>query len=232
VAERAEVVFASLPTQEVVAQAVWGTDGLAQAARPGLSFVDLSTNLPGFAIDLSRRLGESGVTVLDAPILGSPHEVADRSTAVIVGGPPEAFEQLRPLLEQAFGTVRYAGGPGAGLTVKLINNLVNYCSLGLAQEVLHLSDRAGVQRVVLYEVLQGRAWDGGLWCYIAEKAGNDPAAAAGAGLSAFKSSSSGLTGKSLAMAVQMGHELGVALPTGTALLERLDHAKAKAGTGD
>lgn len=222
VAARSDVVFASLPTTADVEQVVFGGEGLLAGARDGLIFVDLSTNLPGFARRVARELAARGGASLDAPIMGSPDQVESGTTAVVVGGEAVTFDTVRPLLQTTFQHVFHAGGHGAGLAVKLVNNLLNYCNLGVAREALSLAAAAGVKHELLSQVLRTRSWDGAFWAYVAEKIDErDYRADAAMDLSLFKTSSSGLTGKSLGMALQLGEELGVPLVLGDALMDLL-----------
>ena len=228
VVARAEIVFTSLPEPTDVEQVIWGDGGLHEAGREGLILVEMSTNLPGFARDLAARLSGLGIAMLDAPIMGSPAQVEHRETSVVVGGDAKVFARVEPLLGACFRNVFHAGGHGAGLTAKLVNNLLNYCSLGVAKEVLSLAAGAGIAPEMLFPILQTRGWDGPFWKYVSEKIGQE-------GyddnhrmdLSLFKTSSSGLTGKSLAMAVEMGKALDVPLQFGSLLLTLLRQDESK-----
>jgi 3-hydroxyisobutyrate dehydrogenase-like beta-hydroxyacid dehydrogenase len=229
VAGQAEIVFTSLPNSDDVEQVVRGDGGLQEGAHEGLILVELSTNLPSFARQLAAALAERDVAMLDAPIMGSPAQVEKRETAVLVGGAKEVFARVEPLFRACFRDVFYAGTHGAGLTVKLVNNLLNYCNLGLAKEVLSLAAGAGIAPELLFPVLRTRSWDGAFWEYAAEKMegkGYDPGYTMD--LSLFKTSSSGLTGKSLAMALKMGEELEVPLLFGNLLINLMRQTKGSA----
>ncbi|MCZ6842000.1 MAG: NAD(P)-dependent oxidoreductase [SAR324 cluster bacterium] len=229
VAGQAEIVFTSLPKPTDVEQVVWGDGGLHEASREGLILVEMSTNLPSFARDLAARLTERGMAVLDVPIMGSPAQVENRETSVVVGGDAQVFARVEPLLGACFRNVFHVGGHGAGLTVKLINNLLNYCNLGIAKEVLSLAAGAGIVPELLFPVLQTRGWDEPFWKYVAEKVeqgGYDSSHTMD--LTLFKTSSSGLTGKSLAMALEMGDELDVPLQFGNLLIKLMRQAKSNA----
>ena len=55
VALACDIVFSSLPGPREIEQVVLGPDGIADAARPGLLYVDLSTNSPTVAQRRRRR---------------------------------------------------------------------------------------------------------------------------------------------------------------------------------
>ena len=70
VALACDIVFSSLPGPREVERVALGTDGIADAARPSLIYVDLSTNSPTVAQRLCATLAAKGVTMLDAPVSG------------------------------------------------------------------------------------------------------------------------------------------------------------------
>ncbi len=63
----------------------------------------------------------------------------------MIAGPPAIWEQVRPLLE-VFGKPFFMGAnPGAGQTMKLVNNLLGACAIAITAEGMTLGDqgRAG-----------------------------------------------------------------------------------------
>ena len=68
VASQVDVVFTNLPDSPDVEEVALGKNGVIQAARSGLIFVDNSTIKPASARKISDILGEKGVLCLDAPV--------------------------------------------------------------------------------------------------------------------------------------------------------------------
>jgi 3-hydroxyisobutyrate dehydrogenase-like beta-hydroxyacid dehydrogenase len=60
VAQSCAIVFSSLPGPREIEQVALGEKGLIAAARPGLIYVDLSTNAPSMARRVSAALAERG----------------------------------------------------------------------------------------------------------------------------------------------------------------------------
>ena len=104
VAQACDIVFSSLPGPHEVEQVALGEDGIIAAARPGLIYVDLSTNFPAMAQRVCTALADKGVTMIDAPVSGGVVGAERGSLAVMVGGDSQAFTTCKPLLRMAFMT--------------------------------------------------------------------------------------------------------------------------------
>src|SRR5262249_24170147 len=70
VAQACDIVFSSLPGPREIEQVALGENGIIEAARAGLIYVDLSTNAPAVAQRGGAALAAQGVTMLDAPVSG------------------------------------------------------------------------------------------------------------------------------------------------------------------
>jgi 3-hydroxyisobutyrate dehydrogenase-like beta-hydroxyacid dehydrogenase len=71
----------------------------------------------------------------------------------MVGGPEAEYEALRPLLER-FGKPFYMGAtPGAGQTMKLVNNLLGAVAIGVTAEGMAFGIKAGLDPARMIEVL-------------------------------------------------------------------------------
>jgi 3-hydroxyisobutyrate dehydrogenase len=151
-ARDAEVTILSLPSPAVVEDAVLGPAGVVHGAPPGSVVVDMSTSPPALARRLADALGARDVASLDAPVSGGPVGDEAATLAIMVGGPQEAFERVRPLLE-ALGKPAHVGGPGAGQALKLANNLIVGCTMAAMSEACAILEREGIDPAQAYEVL-------------------------------------------------------------------------------
>src|SRR5690606_11163701 len=94
-----EVVFTMVSDTPDLEAVVLGPDGAALGLEPGSVLVDMSTVSPAATRRLAAELEDRGVSMLDAPVSGGS-EGAERGTlSIMVGGPAEALERVRPLLE-------------------------------------------------------------------------------------------------------------------------------------
>jgi 3-hydroxyisobutyrate dehydrogenase-like beta-hydroxyacid dehydrogenase len=149
VASAAESVFVSLPTPEVV-QAV------AAAVTAGnriKTFVDLSTTGPRVAAEVGVRLAEHGITAVDSPVSGGVGGAEKGTLAVMVSGPRETLERLRPPLE-VIGKVFFVGDrPGLAQTMKLVNNLLSVAALAITSEGMVMGVKAGLDPKLMVDVI-------------------------------------------------------------------------------
>src|ERR1700745_4262638 len=74
----------------------------------------------------ARRFTERGAHVLDAPVSGGKEGAENRNLGVMVGGPREIFDRVRPVLDAFSDKVFYAGAIGAGSVAKLVHNMIGH----------------------------------------------------------------------------------------------------------
>jgi 2-hydroxy-3-oxopropionate reductase len=144
-----------VPDSPDVVQLTLGEDGILEANRPGLIYIDMSTIAPGVAKKVAAELGKKGVRCLDAPVSGGEVGAKNATLSIMVGGDADLFEEVRPVLEVMGKTVTLCGDHGAGQTVKACNQVqVALNFIGLA-EALVLGAKAGVDPAVILKVLSG-----------------------------------------------------------------------------
>ena len=153
VAVRSEVVISMVPDSPDVEAVALGADGIIAAARPGLIYADMSTIAPQTAIRVASALGEHGVRCLDAPVSGGETGARNATLSIMVGGPADLFEEMRPIFEVLGKTITHCGGHGAGQTVKACNQIqVAMNFIGMA-EAFVLGAKAGVDPAIVLKVL-------------------------------------------------------------------------------
>ncbi|MGW4850080.1 NAD(P)-dependent oxidoreductase [Streptomyces sp. NPDC004288] len=111
------------------------------ALRPGTRWIDTSTVGPDTVAALAARL-PVGVTLIDAPVMGSVDRAAAGELMILAGGDTAPVAALLGRL----GTVTPCGGPGTGAALKLV--LINAAIGGVAlvAEALALADALGLPR--------------------------------------------------------------------------------------
>jgi 3-hydroxyisobutyrate dehydrogenase-like beta-hydroxyacid dehydrogenase len=151
-AEAAEFVFTSVPTDAVLEEVASGPDGILAGLAAGKVWVDMSTVSPQVSRDLARRVKERGAALLDAPVSGSVPQVQSGTLTIMVGGDEHAFARVEPILRE-LGTPTYIGENGQGLVLKLAINISLAVQMLAFAEGLLLADRAGVDRTRAVEVM-------------------------------------------------------------------------------
>jgi 3-hydroxyisobutyrate dehydrogenase-like beta-hydroxyacid dehydrogenase len=152
VADATPVVFLSLPNPPIVLEVVLGTHGIREGNRIEVC-VDLSTSGPETAVKLAAGLAERKVASLEAPVSGGIKGAREGTLSLMVAGPAATWEEVRPLLG-VFGKPIFMGAnPGAGQTMKLVNNLLGACAIAITAEGMTLGIKAGLDPARMIEVL-------------------------------------------------------------------------------
>ncbi|MDN0194463.1 NAD(P)-dependent oxidoreductase [Streptomyces sp. S.PNR 29] len=111
---------------------------IVPALRPGTHWVEMSTVGPDAVRELAARLGE-GVTLVDAPVMGSTDKAAAGRLGILAGGDADGVEHVLARL----GTVTRTGPPGSGAALKLVLNAAVIGGVALVAEALRLADALG-----------------------------------------------------------------------------------------
>jgi 3-hydroxyisobutyrate dehydrogenase-like beta-hydroxyacid dehydrogenase len=153
-AGRCDRVFVCLPDEETCEKVLAGDDGVFGNARAGTIVADHST----VSLHLSRSMAEhaswAGVHFLDAPVSGGPEGATNATLSIMVGGAEYAYNIALPEFEKMGATVVHFGGPGAGTTMKLINQLLLCVHIVAAAEAFNLANNAGVDIRKATDLLQ------------------------------------------------------------------------------
>ena len=161
VARASEVTITMLPDSPDVEAVALGPGGVLEGAGPGSYYVDMSTIAPAVSRRVAAAGAERGVACLDAPVSGSDIAAQQGTLSIMVGGAPEAFETVRPVLDAMGKNVVYAGPSGMGETVKLCNQVAGNGTLLAVSEALLLGAKAGADLNVVIKALAGgaaRSW--------------------------------------------------------------------------
>lgn len=153
VAEQSEIVITVLPDGPDVERVVLGPEGVVKGARPGTILLDCSTIDPEVTRRVGAALRVAGCGMVDAGMGGMPPAAEEGSLILMVGAMPEDLARVTPLLEAMGKQSFHCGGPGAGMSVKLINNLLAMTILAADLEALAMGVRAGLKPDVMLRVL-------------------------------------------------------------------------------
>ena len=111
VADRAETVLASLPSPAVSLEVATGATGVIEGSRVK-RYVDLSTVGSPTAVQIHDLLAERGIAALDSPVSGGVGGAEKGALAIMVSGPRNEFEVIRPALEASAARSTSARNPG------------------------------------------------------------------------------------------------------------------------
>lgn len=157
VATLSDVVFTNLPDSPDVEHIVLGEDGVIEGVRSGMVFVDHSTIKPSSARLIAEELAKKDVQSLDAPVSGGDIGAQQGTLSIMVGGPAEALELVRPLLEVMGKNITHVGGSGAGQIAKAANQVMVAAQMVGLGELLILAKKAGADPEKVVQAIQGGA---------------------------------------------------------------------------
>jgi 3-hydroxyisobutyrate dehydrogenase-like beta-hydroxyacid dehydrogenase len=148
----ADVLITMLATPDALLDVLFGNGGAMSRMREGQTLIEMSTVGPAVIEEIASKL-PNGVTLVDAPVLGSVPAATDGTLFVFVGADDQTFDRVRPILD-AFGSVRRIGGLGDGAAVKLVVNLTLGAVMSTVGEALVLARAFGLDRSIVLDVLE------------------------------------------------------------------------------
>ena len=155
VAAGCDVVFSMVADAADVEQVARGAGGVAEGARAGLIYVDMSTIAPAAAQSISARLLDKGVTMLDAPVSGGEVGAISGGLTIMVGGDAAAFAKVEPLFARMGKAATLIGGPGAGQVAKACNQILTGVGVLAVAEAFNFARKSGVDAGKVREALLG-----------------------------------------------------------------------------
>jgi len=157
----ADAVVSMLPASRHVEALYLGEGGLMSQIAPGTLVIDSSTIAAATSRKLAEEGGKRGIAVIDAPVSGGTGGAVAGTLTFMVGGSEADLERARPLLEKMGANIFHAGGPGAGQTAKICNNMLLGVLMIGTSEAIALGVANGLDPKVLSEIM--RRSSGGNW---------------------------------------------------------------------
>jgi len=222
VCEAADTTFVMVTNTAALEGASQGPEGLLAGLGAGKLLIDMSTVGPATSRELAAKVRETGADMLDAPVSGSISMVESGKLSIMVGGQRATFDRAKPLLEDIGQKVTYIGENGLALSMKIATNVsIAVQMLALAESVV-LAEKAGVARETAIEVLTNSAIASPLVQYKAPCILTMPEP---------PMFSANMMQKDVTLALDLGRELQVTLPTAAVASEFLSTAREQ-GLGE
>ncbi|PYS36760.1 MAG: NAD(P)-dependent oxidoreductase [Acidobacteria bacterium] len=217
VAESTDVTISMLRDPEALSQTANGPNGIVEGLGPGKVWVDMSTVSPALSRTLAGRVRERGADMVDAPVSGSVITVQQGKLSVMVGGRPETFERVKPLLLDLGPKVTHVGENGLALVMKIATNLSLPVQILAFTEGLLLAEKSGIPRETAVDVLLHTVAASPMLQYRGPFVLNMPDEAW------FNVN---MMQKDMLLALELGRQVDVPLPTTTVANEFLTAARA------
>jgi 3-hydroxyisobutyrate dehydrogenase-like beta-hydroxyacid dehydrogenase len=156
-ARESDVVILCVTGSVQVEDNVFGAEGLLTAAREGLIVVDTSTAEPGSTAKIREAFAAKATRYVDAPLGRTPKEAEEGRLNAMVGADEATFARLKPVLSAFCENIFHVGPPGAGHTLKLVNNFMALTIAASIAEAYAVASKAGVRLDKLFEVVSQSA---------------------------------------------------------------------------
>ena len=156
-AEGSDVIITIVTDTPDVEAVILGEDGVVQGARRGATVIDMSTISPRVTREISARLQESGVHMLDAPVSGGDVGARQGTLSIMVGGEQAVFDDCRPVFEAMGKNINLIGGSGAGQTTKACNQIAVACANLAMAEALMLAAASDMDVQKVLDAISGGA---------------------------------------------------------------------------
>jgi 3-hydroxyisobutyrate dehydrogenase-like beta-hydroxyacid dehydrogenase len=153
VANSSDYVFAMV-TNATATQAISeGSDGFLAGLSAGKTFIDMSTISPAASRALAAKVRALGADMVDSPVSGSVITLQEGKLSVMVGGRKDTFEKIKPLLLDIGPKVTHVGDNGLALSMKIATNLSLAVQMVAFSEGVLLAEKSGIPREVAVDVL-------------------------------------------------------------------------------
>ncbi len=216
VAQATDVVCSMVANTAALQAVTGGVDGVLAGLRPGSVFVDMSTVSPTVSRSLATQVAALGAQMLDAPVSGSVITLEEGRLSLMVGGDRDAYERVVPILQDIGPKVTYVGANGLAASMKIATNLSLAVQMLAFSEGVLLAEKSGIARETAVEVLLNSViaspmvkYRGPFVLGLPEEAWFDV----------------NMMQKDLLLALEMGRELDVPLPTTAVTNEMLTAAR-------
>jgi 3-hydroxyisobutyrate dehydrogenase len=217
VAERSELTFTMVTNTAAVRAVTEGEDGILAGLGPGKVYVDMSTASPANTRELAERVERLGARMLDAPVSGSVITLEQGKLSIMVGGDADVFERAKPILEAIGPKVFHVGPNGTAVTLKIATNLSLAVQMLAFSEGVLLAEKSGIARETAVEVMLASVIASPMIAYRGAFVLEQPDEAW------FDVN---MMQKDMNLALELGRELDVPLPTTAITNELLTAARA------
>jgi 3-hydroxyisobutyrate dehydrogenase-like beta-hydroxyacid dehydrogenase len=216
VATAADVTFSMVTNSAALGAVANGADGFLAGLTKGKILIDMSTVSPTYSREIAVKVREKSADMVDAPVSGSVITLQEGKLSVMVGGRRETFEKVKPLLSDVGPKVTYVGENGLALVMKIATNLSLAVQMLAFSEGVLLAEKSGIARETAVDVLTHSVIASPMVQYRGPFVLKMPEEAW------FNVN---MMQKDMLLALELGHQLNVAMPTTAVTNEFLTAAR-------
>jgi 3-hydroxyisobutyrate dehydrogenase len=225
VAAASDVTFSSVANSAALLAITEGPDGILAGLSKGKTYVDMSTVSVSTSRGIAAKVREKGADMMDSPVSGTVATLMQGKLSLMVAGKKETFERLKALFEDFSDhpvtgqghKVTYVGENGLALVMKIATNSNLAVQMLAFSEAVLLAEKSGIARQTAVDVLTHSAiaspmvqYRGPFVLKLPETAWFDV----------------NMMQKDMLLALELGRQVDVPLPSAAAANEMLTSARA------
>jgi 3-hydroxyisobutyrate dehydrogenase-like beta-hydroxyacid dehydrogenase len=152
-AQHVDMIVLSLPNADIVAEVVYGNDGIVGGKKKGQMLLDCGTCGFLWTMEFAKKLEKEGIRFADAPVTGMEQRAKDAALTIMFGGSSGMLEEIRPVLEAMGNNIVHTGDVGSGQLAKMINNIIFNSNIAALAEVLPMAVKLGLDPETIARVI-------------------------------------------------------------------------------
>ena len=161
-ARNSSIIFSVVRDWQQTQELCFGKDGLFTDSNGPDIFVISSTLSPRMILELRERLPAT-TALVDAPMSGTTYRAEDGSLTFMVGGDEDIVSSLMAALLVMGNEINHLGSLGAGMTCKVLNNMLAATSVVAVRQVMEAAKELNFSPETLLDVARtssGSTWFG------------------------------------------------------------------------
>jgi 3-hydroxyisobutyrate dehydrogenase len=156
-AKEAQIVISCVGNDDDLSAVTMGRDGAFGAMQGGGLFIDHTTVSAQIARQLSVEAQGRSILVVDAPVSGGQAGAENGKLSIMCGGSKEAFAAAENIMSVYAARIVHVGGPGAGQTTKMCNQIAIAGVLEGLSEALRFAQASKLDLDKVYDAISGGA---------------------------------------------------------------------------
>ena len=159
-AENLAVLVTVVRDQDETDHVLFGDQNFCSQA-PDLETIIISSTLSPAYVKALRDRVPSHIKLIDAPMSGAQVRAENATLSFMLGGNDDDLDHYRPLFDAMGKDIHRMGPLGAGMTAKVLNNLLAASSTAMTRLVLDWADAANVDERKLLDLIHtssGQNW--------------------------------------------------------------------------
>ena len=156
-AKGADFVMSCVGNDDDLRSVCLGDEGAFAGMSNGAVFVDHTTVSARIARRLAEEADARGLLCVDAPVSGGQAGAQNGALSIMCGASDAAFAAAEPLMRAYAARIVHIGGPGAGQTTKMVNQIAIAGVLQGLSEALRFAQASDLDTDKVFEAVSGGA---------------------------------------------------------------------------